>query len=267
MAIIKKKKTRELQKEIQWFLDFINIKDIKNLSKSDRAELASVIQTYTHYQKLGGHQDSEPIDPSFMEHLVGLIDPERLASFQKRIGDFFGFMTTRVKYTFYIGEKGWTSPENTDFYPDLNKETIETTYSLRVDGLRYEANQKNGRATEYRLITESLNEATIATTYDSSIEEHFFLYSFINLIDGVSIVDFKECTGCGKWFVNLTKRQRIFCTNSCGARKIGREKRAESKKKREVGDLEEIKKYKKELKEGRIRAKRWYRKQKLGNKT
>ena len=87
-------------------MDFININEIDGLSKKERAELASIIEKYTRYQKLGDHQKYGPIATSVMEHLKGLTNPERLASFHKRIADFFGFMITKIKYTRSIEKHG-----------------------------------------------------------------------------------------------------------------------------------------------------------------
>lgn len=290
---------REKQKEIQWFLDLINIKDIGRISKKDRAEIADVIFKYTKSQKISENKENKTPGSKFMESLSGLTDPARLGSFQKRVGDFFGFMMWRIECISDIAKKGWIPSEETDFYPHLSAdnikiqpglrvdglifelntntrrdtecrfmegsliadsdiEPIEITYRQKVDGLKYEPKTKNGRATEYRLIPESVNDAVINTSYDSSMKEGFFLYSFIDLIDGVPITAFKKCPECDKWFINLTKKEKIFCINLCAAKKRQREKRLELKKKIDAGDPEAKKEREIELQKARTRASNSY---------
>jgi hypothetical protein len=78
------------------------------------------------------------------------------------------------------------------------------------------------------------------------------LYFYIAL-QASSISPLKKCSECGTPYVNKNKRKRAFCSLQCSMRKANRDRRKHVKK----HDPDE---YKKELKAGRKRAKKSYRK-------
>jgi len=49
----------------------------------------------------------------------------------------------------------------------------------------------------------------------------------VDLLKDMAIDYFKKCKDktCGKWFVMTSKRRRDFCSHSCAARQIERDKR------------------------------------------
>ena len=256
----RKKITTEEQKEIQWFLDFIDIKDFKRLSNKERAEIAGVIEKHIHYQKLGERQEFLPPRRKLMEFLDGLTAPARLASFQKKIKDYFKFMILGINRAINTPTNKWTKHEETDFYPHLGFAQITITFNSSVDGLRFEHKKKDGRYVEHKLKPESIKDAVIDASYSSSIVESFFLYSFISLINGKKITAFKKCPECGKWFVNLTKREKIYCTRHCASKRGTREGRKELERKIDAGDPEAIQKKKIIDAKTRTRSSRAYEK-------
>jgi hypothetical protein len=72
------------------------------------------------------------------------------------------------------------------------------------------------------------------------------------------IMAFRKCAGCENYFVNLTKKEKKYCTNNCAARKRQREKRADLKKRIAAGDPEAKKEYEIEKQKSRARASRSY---------
>jgi len=57
------------------------------------------------------------------------------------------------------------------------------------------------------------------------------IMNFIKLIDGVGTDPVRKCKGCNRYFVNLTQREKIYCTPSCASRSIVKENRDELKEK------------------------------------
>lgn len=242
------------QQEIQWFLDFINIKNISDLSKIERAEIAGVIQKYIHHQRLEDNQGYEAVSSELMMHLESMISPDRLIVFQERILGFFGYLKGRISYVVNNIDREWTRTEESDFYPTLNLETIGINYRLQVEGLRYEKKVANARPIAHKLVPESISDAIIAVHQDSSVEVEYFLLSFIKIISGVRITAFKSCPECKNWFVNLSKKSRQFCNNNCAARHGQKRKWAELIRKIENGDIEAKKKYDIECEKARKRS-------------
>jgi len=252
---------REKQKEIQWFLDFCSV-EVGKLSEEERGVVASGVQRYTQAQTPKDPSERAPIRKDLMEFLTYLTDPKRLISLQKRIADFFGFMTWRMDNAQDIALKGWTLVEDTDFFPSLGRDRIAMDFDLKVEGLRYDQKTENGGFKKFRVKQESFKDAIISISYVSPIEAEasLFLSNFIRLIDGVPVTAFKKCLECGKWFVNLTKKERIYCSNNCAATKRQREGRLELNKKVADGDHEAIKKREIELEKSRARARKSYEK-------
>jgi hypothetical protein len=252
--------TREKQKEIQWFLDFIHV-EIGKLSQEERMEIAAGLQRYTHYPpQLAKSSEKAPIRKGLFKFLSNLTDPDRLVSFQNRVADFFGFMTWRMALAQNIANKGWTPVEETDFFPSLNRGDININFELKIEGLSYDKKTGNENSKKYKLKKESLENAVISICYDApaEAEKSMVLYNFITLIDGVPISAFKNCPECGKWFINLTKKEKIFCNNRCAARYRQRERRLELNQKAANGDDDAIKKREAELEKARARARKAY---------
>jgi hypothetical protein len=54
--------------------------------------------------------------------------------------------------------------------------------------------------------------------------EHY-IYNLGRRFDGVPLKWIKKCKGCGKFFLNPTEREKIYCNSSCASRSIARTKR------------------------------------------
>lgn len=65
---------------------------------------------------------------------------------------------------------------------------------------------------------------------DEQYWERLAAHNFSDLINGIQINSIRKCKGCGRYFVDLTKRKKIFCTYPCASRSIARFKREELKK-------------------------------------
>ncbi|HXX33815.1 MAG TPA: hypothetical protein VEM15_04995 [Thermodesulfobacteriota bacterium] len=54
--------------------------------------------------------------------------------------------------------------------------------------------------------------------------------NFAKLLTDLPLHSITKCKGCGRYFLNLTERRKIFCTPSCASRSIARRKREELRK-------------------------------------
>jgi hypothetical protein len=87
------------------------------------------------------------------------------------------------------------------------------------------------------------------------IKDNRLFLSFLQTINGFQVETFKQCLECGQWFFHFAKRERIFCSNLCAARKGNRERRAQLKEEDPVA-------YKEELKKSSERARKSYARRK-----
>jgi hypothetical protein len=249
---------RDRQQKIQWFLDLISIKNMVKLDKDERAELACMIEKHVHDSYDYGPKGYDVMRLEIMKQLKTTIDPSRLEKFREKIANFWGFMVSSIDRVKKITIQDWGSAEEIDFMPHLNRDQIELPYDLSVSGIGYDTKVNDGEKV-YKPKPKALSNARIKVSYEGLlVTEELLLYSFARLLDGAPITAFKECPGCGKWFVNLTKRQRIYCGNQCAAKMGKRRERKISQKKIKLGDSKEIEKRQIELQKNRERAKAWY---------
>lgn len=99
----------------------------------------------------------------------------------------------------------------------------------------------------------AVKSTPIDLSYKGSIEGETLQLYFCIVLEGAYFGSFKKCIECGTLFVHTSKRKRLFCTPQCAMRKANRDKRKSIKEHDPV-------EYKKELVEGRKRAKKSYRK-------
>lgn len=75
------------------------------------------------------------------------------------------------------------------------------------------------------------------------------VFHFINSFEGISWSNFARCPECHNWFVNVTRKKKIYCSNRCASRFSMREKRKELKE-------SQSEEYYKGLKNGAKRARK-----------
>ena len=90
-------------------------------------------------------------------------------------------------------------------------------------------------------LSKSLPYVTIALEVDSKFESFHIAYetndylsyallNLANLADSLPLDSLIKCKGCGKYFIDLTKRKRIYCNSSCASRYNAQIKREDLKK-------------------------------------
>jgi hypothetical protein len=60
--------------------------------------------------------------------------------------------------------------------------------------------------------------------------EDWAISNFSKLIEDLGVDSINKCKGCGRYFVNFTKREKVYCNASCASRSIAQMKRNELRK-------------------------------------
>ena len=71
---------------------------------------------------------------------------------------------------------------------------------------------------------------------DWSVEQVRAVINFSQLLLGLPLHSIKKCKGCDRYFLEITQREKEFCTSSCYARWFAREKMAKLKRNKKKYD-------------------------------
>lgn len=241
------------EKELKWFLDFIN-EDLGSLPIADRMKLTVEVASQIHPHDFQDSFDPDNIRGEIIEKIgPNLLKNLNLSSFQDKLRNFFDYMMPQIKKSLsYQNETDWKSGEEIDFYPSLGSFSSEITIRLEARGLSCEMKEDQDTRL-YRHKPESLEKASIALLFEAKSNEDILLFNFIRALEGIPLTAIRQCRECGLWFLHISKHKRDFCSNRCAARKGSRERRKKQKN-------ESPKKYDHELKEGAKRARNSYEK-------
>jgi hypothetical protein len=77
----------------------------------------------------------------------------------------------------------------------------------------------------YRLKEDSFLNSPIQLSIRAKNEKETLLLYFIQTLEGIPIRSLRQCPECGRYYVHLSKRPKIYCSNKCAARMGSREKR------------------------------------------
>ena len=98
---------------------------------------------------------------------------------------------------------------------------------------------------------ESVEKALFNVQVSAAKNENALLYHFVKALDGVPVSALVRCKECGGWFLHLSKRERVYCSNKCAAKKTSRERYRRLRE-------HDPESYQVELESGRERAHRAY---------
>lgn len=245
---------------LDWFLDFINM-DLGTLSPGDVVKVSTEISlillgkslddstgpiTEWAYKLLHEWQLSEDKGKGKGKGKGRL----NLESCQERLSDYLTNMfnvidkATKPIYSVEIntGEKkkffenGFSDRQILGFIDTQVR--IEATFNLPSD-------------------LEAIGDRIINTVYKTGSHQDTLLIHFIQALNGIPLGAIRKCTECGNWFLHVSKRVKLFCSNKCAAKKVSRERRERLKK-------ESSEAYNQELKNGAKRARKSYEKKVRG---
>ena len=98
---------------------------------------------------------------------------------------------------------------------------------------------------------EAVKEARFKVEVSAAKNENALLYHFVKALDKLPVSALVRCPECGAWFLHLSKRERVYCSNKCAATKTSRERYRRLRE-------HDPESYQVELESGRERAHRAY---------
>ena len=212
--------------ELGNFIDFAYV-DLKTIASKRKRELLKWLIVGVEWKSEKMPVEAEKNMLSLQLHLLVLI---------KQLDQSIMFARLRHKS---IQQQGGDIPTK-ESNPIVWAETVKVTMSCVVG-------QKNSWEIpfdECKISTTSLYQDEIMRVLESR---------FYNAANNLPVNALRQCFECEHYFVHTSKREKIYCSNKCAAKKNARDKRAELKK-------EKGHEYKQVLADGRKRAKKSYAK-------
>jgi hypothetical protein len=249
---------------LEWFLDFLNLK-IGNLSHGDRlkwiTETLYMIELGRPYLEL----DQYHLIPknTFLNEIQEWDRTDRLEKCQKALDDFwFDFMSCVEDYI--TKREDWISGKYFGF--EWSFAELDFLASLRVllpIGIGVErkpdSKDKKDKKFLYRINRNAFSQGRFHIALTSHNAEVSLLLAFCQNLEDIPFESLRKCPECRKWFLHLSKKEKVFCSNKCAARKGSRQRRQQVKK-------DDPKTYKEQLAQGAKRARKSYvKKQKAKN--
>ncbi len=212
---------KESIKKLKWFLKFLAL-DLASLEPLERIFLAA--ETSQHMlaglfgitsKSLGKEQlEGEPVAYSIFKkgYTRGIFTEEELYKnlgpdiyvLQKILRDKTTLLFERIekaqKGEFYYGY---------GVYPLTEDETAILSVSVR-----FKVDENDKLNTKLQLIEE----------FNEGFQDTITLI-FLRCLDAIPINAFHKCPECNHWFVNVSKKEKIYCSNRCASRYIVRKKR------------------------------------------
>jgi len=208
------------KKWLTWLVDFIYA-DIPHLENAKRVSLMLEVYSLVTGED---HQPRAEHDSLAWTEIAKRFD---LRIIQKSLHEFFEFIVTNIERSRTYENGNWKNVDDFDFSPNLNHLAVSLDVDIHVKA-QHEHNEQRG-GTYVRYPPGSMDKGVISTSYRPSTEEGYtnvVLFAFVQMLDGVSLSSFKQCPECDHWFINASKKTKVFCSNSCASRYGTRRKRA-----------------------------------------
>lgn len=253
--------------DLRWFLDFMGA-DLDSAAPEDLAKWAVGLGMRTAGMPIAGPDARRLGDRPLGDRLaevhaeVDLYDYGedgagrlRVIRLQRHLKDWFTeFMVTVQKLAtngvpvaeIDLGDTKLKGPLS-EFVLAQTKKLITTSAYITLNSLQ----NKNKERDLHLDFHKRLMESPIKVWESAGDEEETLTYHFLRSLHGAKLSQIKLCPECGQYFLHTTKRDKIFCSNLCAARKGARDRRA--KMKEDAPD-----KYQEILKQNKERAHKSY---------
>lgn len=241
-------------RRLDWFLGFLR-EDLEQVSMEHKVEIGKEMAMILGLGNYDGPFVTVP--PSVVARLVGHRGDE-LKRLQQSLKNTFQEIMTRfmaAKKKRKTLENTWTDKTQADRIRRLYSVhfPIRLTLSLALD----EIPRVDGDSdTESLFMTQwesgALDRAELHVSTVALKDEDSLLYRFLQDLNGVPISALMRCKECHGWFVHVSQRERLYCSNRCAAKKANRDRYRRIK-----GETPDA--YEAELQNGRERAHRSYK--------
>lgn len=232
---------KERAKRLKWFFDFIAA-DLKNLKVSEYQRFAAEAVYYL--------RESE-VDT------VGKWPGKGVQRYLDAVKDFSVEASsefTPEKATELLGADLFSvqSELKQRILPILNQ--LESCRDVADDEILLRTPGPIGYSVDVSVIN---SEFKVKELYKGSTGD-VFLIDFIRCLHSIPLSSFHKCPECNQWFVNVTKKEKVYCSQKCASRHIVRRKRedpAYRKKEKIAGAKRARKSYEKKVKADHPKAK------------
>ncbi len=239
---------KDKKKWLTWFTDFMYA-DIDTLGDAKRVAFMLEIYSLLGHGDRGYTKHPKHSAPPWTE-IAQRFDLEKT---QSSVRDFFEHITEKIERIRAYEGTSWKRDTEIDFRPFL--QSVQTTVKMDMEvKAPYEHKSPSAGQHLFRYPKGSIERGVITTSYGVDTNEAIddaVLFSFSQLLDGVPLASFKQCPECEHWFINLSKKEKLFCSNQCAARYGVRRKRKEAKKAASAS-------YRKQLESSKVRARKSY---------
>lgn len=245
-------------KRLQWFIDFAYC-DFEKLESGEMAKLMDEIvglSVSAFFKGMIKHEEIIEISKTLKSRgQIDLESHERVKKFQKAFRDYFENIMNKIVNLSDFEESEWiTYGESETVIPGVPLLPTPFPIKLQIEAAIRVPFEFNHEKDNVRLrwgkdwpenSTISINAEPIGDS------EMVLLFIFLNSLNSLPIKCLRRCEECGRWFIHVTKRERMYCNNLCAARKSTRDRRIKTKS-------EDPAAYEKELKKSRKRARKSY---------
>jgi hypothetical protein len=235
---------------VKWFMDFLNA-DLRTFSRMEEGRLAGDIglllasQKYSKDPPPGGlifEEGSYPGQPRSSEDKEFMLvwrdymksGPQALdiGGLQDHLRVFFSELMSNVQRV-RAGSDNML----------LGSVFVPTTVFLRVGPTLMESRQESS----------VVDNMPVTLTFAADTDQNTLLLFFIKTLEGAPLNSLHSCDECGKWFIQLSKKKKRFCSGRCAARSGMRDGRKQRQREAESNEAKKIE-YQKELEEKADRA-------------
>ena len=251
---------KEKKRRIEWFLNFINM-DFEWDPLEDKLRLFRSIDTSLDRflpQDLSNFQTSV-LDPEIAE-LEVMRAQGALKRIQRRLREFIEELIKKYRRTREYERDGslMTLSEVADLKV-LSQIEIDVNVKMMIKDKPelMPAKRKRGMWKVY-WPDKALENSPLEIVIAPKGGDEGLLFLFMQALDGVPLMYLRQCSECDKWFLQAGKRERLFCSDQCRARKnISERRRKERESERPIRKIRfrkrSEKKSQKEAKNGNTR--------------
>jgi hypothetical protein len=204
---------KERIKRLQWFLKFMAT-DLKKLKMEDYKQL---ISEASYHLMLG---KAEIVSPAF---LANIKDKKFKEEFEVWLSETYDSNPGAENYLL-----GATLPSLQAALKEGSRDIfarIETVKNGDKNAISFINAETRSLACETSIKENQAEPYFSNREYFIESSYNVIVFQFMRCLHDIPISAFRKCPECENWFVNVTKREKTYCTNLCASRYIVREKR------------------------------------------
>jgi hypothetical protein len=244
---------------LEWFLNFFNLK-IEELDRGDRLKWITEALYMIEFgrPKIGLRMYPIPDKITSQKRITEWDKDNRLERCQKLVKDFYINLMKNIENSIDT-RKNWLPRNNFGFNKSIFIK-FDTQANVRVQvpvssGVEWKIENEDTDNEQLfcRINRKKMYERKLHVTFNTISDEDSLLLAFCQSFEGIPIGAFRTCPECDKFFLHLSKKQKVFCNNKCAARSGSRAKRHHIKK-------NDPKAYEKMIVDGAKRARKSFKK-------